>query len=118
MSFFIGSVYAQAAGAAPANPQSALMSFVPFIFIFFIFYFLMIRPQKKRMEEEKNFLGNLKKGDEVYTKSGMIGNIQGLTDKIVTLDLGEGVKIKILKGQIGGPTSNIFNDKKNTNSKK
>ena len=48
MDFFMSSAYAQASGAQP-NP---IVQFAPFIIIFFIFYFLMIRPQKKKMEEE------------------------------------------------------------------
>lgn len=93
-------VAADAATKAPA--QSPLMSFVPFILIFFVFYFLMIRPQKKKLAEEQNFLNNLQKGDEIYTKSGLIGVVTGVTEKLVTLEVSEGVKIKVLKMQIGG----------------
>ena len=91
------------------NPQAQnpIMSFLPLILVFIIFYFLMIRPQKKKYEEEQELLSKLQKGDEVYTKSGLIGTIYGLTDKIVTLE-SEGVKIKILRSQIGGMLSSIL----------
>ncbi len=50
----------------------------------------------------------MQKGDEVYTKSGVIGTIAGMTEKIVTLEISEGVKIKLLRTQIAGSAKNIF----------
>lgn len=91
-----------------ANQPSALASLAPFALIFLVFYFLMIRPQKKRMQEEQSLLDSLGKGDEIVTKSGVIGTIYGLTDKIVTLEIAEGVRIKVLRGQIGGLAKKIF----------
>ena len=104
MDFFMSPAYAQASGAQP-NP---IVQFAPFIIIFFIFYFLMIRPQKKKMEEEQKLLANLKKGDDIYTKSGVLGKIIGITDKVVTLDIDEGSKLKVLRSQIGGLSAKIF----------
>lgn len=106
----ISSAVAQEAGAAAQQPN-ALMSFVPFVLIFVVFYFLMIRPQKKKMDEQNSFLNNLQKGAEVYTASGIIGTVYGLTDKVVTLDVGEGTKIKVLKAQIVGLAQKLFETK-------
>lgn len=97
---FSSELLAQDKGAAA--PQNPLMQFLPLVIVFIIFYFLMIRPQKKKLEEEQALLEKLAKGDEIYTKSGMIGTIYGLTDTIVTLEVSEGVRFKILKSQIGG----------------
>ncbi len=94
--------------AAEQPQQSPLMTFMPFIVIFVIFYFLMIRPQKKKMEKEKKMLGALGKGDEIFTKSGMMGTIMGLNDKIATIQVSEGVNIKILRGEVGGLAKNIL----------
>lgn len=98
--------------AATAQNQAQQPSFMsmmmPFAIIMGIFYFLMIRPQKKKMEQETKFLNALKKGDEVFTRSGVIGTIYGLTDKVVTLEVAEGVKLKFLKNQIGGDAKTIF----------
>ena len=102
--FLISNAHAQGAPAAP----SAFMSFVPFVLIFFVFYFLMIRPQKKKHEQEQDFLGKMKKGDEVYTKAGILGKITGMTEKVITLDLGDGNKMKVLKSQIGGSSAGIL----------
>ena len=73
-----------------------------------IFYFLMIRPQKKKLDEEKALIAGLAKGDEVYTKSGIIGTIYGLTDSVVTLEVSEGTKMKVLKSHIGGLAKKLF----------
>lgn len=107
-------VFAQAttdgAGAAPATAQQPnfLSMMMPFAIIMFIFYFLMIRPQKKKMEQETKFINALKKGDEVYTRSGLLGTIYGLADKIVTLEVADGVKLKVLKSQIAGDSKALL----------
>lgn len=98
--------------AAVRSQQSPFMSFVPFILMFFVFYFLMIRPQKKKMDQEQAFVSALKKGDEVFTKSGMLGTISGINDKVVTLDIAEGTKVKFLRSQIAGSSKNIFSSEK------
>ena len=111
MDILMGSAMAQATAAAPVATQNPIMSFVPFALVFLVFYFLMIKPQKKRLQEEQSLIAALGKGDEVFTKSGMLGKISGLTDKIVTLEISDGVKIKVLKSQIGGLANKIFGGK-------
>ena len=111
---FFNSVWAQDAtgtGAAPSGP-GGLVSFIPFILIFAIFYFLMIRPQKRRLQEEQTMLKSLGKGDEIFTKSGILGKVIGLTDKVITLEVAEGVRLKVLKAQIGGLTKRLFDKEK------
>lgn len=94
---------AQAEGAgAKANP-SFLEQMMPFLFVFIIFYFLLIRPQQRRNKEHQNFLTKLKKGDNVLTSGGVLGTIAGLTEKFVTLEVADGVRIRILKTQISSP---------------
>ena len=53
----------------------------------------------------------LTKGDEIYTKSGILGTIVGITEKIITLEIAEGVKMKVLKSQVGGQSSKLFEKK-------
>ncbi|OFZ52031.1 MAG: preprotein translocase subunit YajC [Bdellovibrionales bacterium RIFOXYB1_FULL_37_110] len=113
MNLFVSNVFAQAS-TQNANQPNPIISFLPFILIFVIFYFLMIRPQKKKMQEESSMINALSKGDEIYTKSGIIGTIYGLTDKIVTLEVSEGVKLKVLKNQIGGSAKKLFEKKEET----
>ena len=94
-------VFAQGAPGG-AGAQSPLLQFLPLVIVFVIFYFLMIRPQKKKFEEEQALLEKLSKGDEIYTKSGLIGTVQGITDTVITVEVSEGVRFKVLKSQIAG----------------
>jgi preprotein translocase subunit YajC len=94
-----------AKAAAQPNPLASLM---PFVLIFAVFYFLMIRPQKKKLEEEKALISGLGKGDEIFTKSGLIGTIAGMTEKVITLEVSEGTRLKILRSQVGGLAKKIF----------
>lgn len=111
--FLISSSFAQEAAQAPGNP-GILGGLAPMVVVFAIFWFLVIRPQQRRMKEEQSMINALAKGDEVYTKSGVIGVITGMTEKIITLEVAEGVKVKILKGHIGGRAKDVFekNEKK------
>jgi preprotein translocase subunit YajC len=93
----VSTAYAQA--AAGAQP-SALEMFGPFVLMFVVFYFLLIRPQGKRQKAHQKFLSELRRGDEVVSSSGILGKIDGLTDQFVTLEVADGVKIKMLRSQI------------------
>lgn len=97
-------VHAQAAPAAPAaESPSLMMQLFPIIAMVFIFYFLMIRPQIKNQKIKQQFNSQLKRGDEVLTSSGIFGTIEGLTDKFVTLEIADGVKIRILRDRVMAP---------------
>lgn len=87
--------------AAPA-PQNTLMNFVPLILIFLVFYFLIIRPQQKKIKEQQNMLNNLKAGDKVYTNGGIVASVKSIDSKenIVDLEIAHGVIIKIVKSNI------------------
>ncbi len=111
MNFLISTAHAQESAAA-AGPMGGFTSFIPFVLIFLVMYFLMIRPQKKKLEQEQLMLKALKKGDEIFTKSGVLGTVYGLTDKIVTLEVSEGVRVKLLRGQVGGFANTLFEAKK------
>jgi len=85
----------------PAAPQpSALMTMLPFVAMAAIFYFLMIRPQQKKLKEHDQMVNTLQKGEEVITRSGIIGKIHGIADKFITLEVDQNVRIKIVKNQI------------------
>ncbi len=95
----------------------AIMQFLPFIFIFAIFYFLIIRPQSKRAKQQEGFLSQLKRGDEIVTSSGILGTIDGLTEQFATLEIANGVKIKILRKQISGSQAQLLEKSKQDTSK-
>ncbi|MDH4099919.1 MAG: preprotein translocase subunit YajC [Nitrospirota bacterium] len=100
MSLFASVAYA-AGEAAPAAPAGgAIMSFLPLAIIFAIFYFLLIRPQQKKQKEHKELLTNLKVGDRVISNSGIYGSIVKLSEKNITLQIADGVKVKIVRSAI------------------
>lgn len=96
---FVSPAFAQAAGASGAG--SAFASFMPLILIFGIMYFLLIRPQQKKMKELKVMVEALRKGDQVLTQGGIIGKIYRVgEDGIVDVEIAEGVKVKVMKHTI------------------
>ena len=74
----------------------------PMLLIFGVMYLLVIRPQSKRAKETQKMLSELKKGDEVVTTGGMIGRISGLRDTEITLQVQEGVRIRIQRSAVTG----------------
>lgn len=94
-----------------ASPQGGLTPFIPLIIIFGIFYFLVIRPQQKRTKQTEKFLTQLKRGDVVVTNSGIIGTIRVLSDKFVTLEVDEGVSLKILRSHISENAAALKDEK-------
>ncbi len=73
--------------------------------IFGIMYFVMIRPQQKQLKEHRTLLAALKKGDDVVTQGGVLGKIHAVTDKIVTLEVANGIRIRVLKTSIQGKSN-------------
>jgi preprotein translocase subunit YajC len=91
---FVTPAYAQAAGGA----ANAFTSFVPLILIFAIMYFLLIRPQQKKLKEHKAMVEALRRGDQVLTQGGIIGKVSKVMDDgTAEIEIAEGVKVKILK---------------------
>jgi preprotein translocase subunit YajC len=86
---------------AAANPLSSFL--VPVAFMALAFYFVMYRPQAKQAKEHQKFLTELKKGDEVLTQGGVIGVVFSVDDRTVTLDVGGGTKLRVVKQQVAGP---------------
>ncbi|WP_347266069.1 preprotein translocase subunit YajC [Paracoccus sp. (in: a-proteobacteria)] len=96
---FVTPAHAQA--AAPAG-ASSLMSFVPLILIFVIMYFLMIRPQQKRVREHRAMVEALKKGDEVVTQGGLIGKISAVRDAELEVEVASGVRVRVVRSSVTG----------------
>ena len=74
--------------------------FIPLIIIFGIFYFLIIRPQQKKQKLHSRFLKELKRGDMVVTNAGIIGTVKTLSEKFVTLEVDQGVCLKMLRNTV------------------
>ncbi len=93
---FVTPAYAQDAGAA-----GGLISIIPFILIFVIMYFLLIRPQQKKMKEHQAMVSGLRRGDQVVTQGGIIGKVVKVKeDGEAEVEIAEGVKVRVLKSTI------------------
>jgi preprotein translocase subunit YajC len=91
--------YAQAAGGA----GGAFASFVPLILIFGIMYFLLIRPQQKKLKEHKAMVDALRRGDQVVTQGGLIGKVTKVKDETaneVEVEIADGVKVRVVRNTI------------------
>ncbi|GAA0293781.1 preprotein translocase subunit YajC [Psychrosphaera haliotis] len=99
MSLFISNAHA-AAGApgAAAGPDMIIM----LVIFALIFYFMIYRPQAKRVKEHKNLVSSLSKGDEVLTAGGLIGKITKVSDDkdFVKVELAEGTEVMVQKASI------------------
>jgi preprotein translocase subunit YajC len=97
---------AYAMGAPNGGGMGSLASFFPLILMFVVFYFLLIWPQQKKAKAHRQLLSNLQKGDNVVTASGIYGQITGITDTTVTLEIAEKVRIKISRSAVAGIVRN------------
>jgi preprotein translocase subunit YajC len=95
---FATPAYAQAAGAGAG---SAFAQFIPLLLIFAIMYFLLIRPQQKKVKEHKAMVEALRRGDQVVTQGGLIGKVSKVKDdNEVEVELAEGVRVRVVKSTI------------------
>jgi preprotein translocase subunit YajC len=92
--------YAMAGGPGGAQGSGGLLTLVPLLLMFAIFYFLLIRPQQKKAKEHRTFLENLKRGDRVVTAGGLYGEITGMTDETVILEIADKIRVKVGRGYI------------------
>ena len=81
--------------------MNGLESFIPIILIFVIMYFLLIRPQQKKIREHKNMVDNLRRGDQVLTQGGILGKITKVKEgEEIEVELAKDVKVSIIRSTI------------------
>lgn len=96
---FVTPAYAQAAGSAGAG--SLIGSMLPLVLIFAIMYFLLIRPQQKKMRDLKAMIDAVRRGDQVLTAGGIVGKVVKVgDDQMLEVEIAEGVKVKVVKSTI------------------
>lgn len=96
--------YAQAAGGLGGlgGGSDMIMSLAPLVLIFAVFYFLLIRPQQKKMKEHKEMLANVRRNDRIVTNGGLIGVVTKVNDAddTLTVEVAAGVKVQVARGMI------------------
>jgi preprotein translocase subunit YajC len=113
--FFISDALAQSSESATQS-QFSPASFVPLILIFVIFYFLIIRPQTKKIKDHEKMVNGLKIGNKVITSSGIVGIIREIHEKEnqVGVEIAEGVVITMLKNNVSEIEKPVNHDKKSS----
>ncbi|RJL06345.1 preprotein translocase subunit YajC [Paracoccus aestuarii] len=95
---FVTPAYAQAAGGAGAG--AAFAQFIPLILIFAIMYFLMIRPQQKRLKAHREMVAAVKKGDHVVTQGGILGRVTSVRDEELEVEISQGVRVRLVRSTL------------------
>ena len=76
----------------------AIGQFIPLILIFVIFYFFLIRPQQRKAKDHKKMVEDLKRGDKIITRGGIIGTVERIIDnEKIEVEIADGVKVEILR---------------------
>ena len=103
---FATPAYAQAAGAAgqSGGTTGAIVSLLPLVLIFVVFYFLMIRPQQKRMKALQDSVNSVKKGDQVVTGGGLVGKVTKVDEQYVEVELAPNMKVRAVKATLSSVT--------------
>ena len=80
--------------------MGAVASLLPLVLIFVVFYFLMIRPQQKRVKMLQDSVNSVKKGDRVVTGGGLIGKVTKVDEREVEIELGTNIKVRAIKATL------------------
>lgn len=98
---FVTPAYGQAADAG-----GAAMQFLPLVLIFVIMYFLLIRPQQKRVKQHRAMVDAVRRGDQVVTQGGIVGKVVKVRDdNEVEVEIAEGVKVRVIKATLANVIS-------------
>ncbi len=96
---FINDALAQTAAAAPAQGSVAGM-FIQLGLIFLIFYFLLIRPQQKKIKQQEEMLNAIKKGDQIITNGGVYGKVIVAEPFDLTVEIAKGIEVKVVRAMV------------------
>jgi preprotein translocase subunit YajC len=98
MSLLISDALAQGTGGSALG--GGYSQIVILVALVAVFYFLLIRPQQKRMKDQQTMISRLATGDEVVTTGGILGRITEVGDSFITLEISDGVRVKVQKAQV------------------
>lgn len=96
---FISEAFAQGNGAGPAG-GGLLDMLLPLALIMLIFYFLLIRPQQKRMKAHRAMIDAVQRGDTIVTSGGVIGKVVKVADDELQVEVADGVKLRVVRATV------------------
>ncbi len=98
--FFIEDAFAQ--GSASGLGGDGFAGLIPIALIFVVFYFLLIRPQQKKLKEHKEMINDLKRGDKIVTAGGIVGIVQKIDpqDDTALVEIAHEVRVKVIRSTI------------------
>ena len=94
---FSSPAYASAGAASSGGSTAFLLQFAPLLFIFVIFYFLLIRPQGRRVKEHRDMVSAVKRNDIAVTNGGLIGKVTKVDEAEVELEVAPGTRVRVVK---------------------
>jgi preprotein translocase subunit YajC len=98
---FVMPAWAQGISFGADNPLTSFL--VPMALVFVIFYFLMLRPQQKRMKEHQDLIKNLRRGDTVVTSGGLVGKVTKVVDEEqIEVEIADGVRVRQVRSMVTG----------------
>lgn len=96
MSFFISDAMAEGTAAAGGGWEGI----IPLVLLFVVFYFLLIRPQQKKVKAHKALVEALKKGDEIVTYGGLVGKLTDIGENFCEVEISDNVVVKVERQNI------------------
>ena len=97
----ISPAYAQAAGgAAQQSGIAGFLGLAPLFLVFIVFYFLMIRPQQRRMKTLQSAISSVKRGDSVVTAGGLLGKVTKVEDAFVEVEIAPNTRVRVVKATL------------------
>ena len=97
---FISQAHAQSSAGAPSGGAAFFLQIAPLLFIFVIFYFLLIRPQQKRMKAHQAMVQGAQLRDTVVTNGGLVGKVTKVDEHELEIEIAQGVKVRVVKSML------------------
>lgn len=92
--------FAQATGSASQGTAGSIFGLLPLILVFVVFYFLMIRPQQRRMKALQQSIAAVKRGDQVVTAGGIVGKVTRVEDAHVEVEIAPNTRVRVVKATL------------------
>jgi preprotein translocase subunit YajC len=93
----ISPAYAQAAGGG----SDMLVSLLPFVLIFVIMYFLILRPQQRRVKQHQEMVKNVRRGDTIVTSGGLVGKVtKVMDDDHIEVEIADGIRVRQMRQMV------------------